>query len=120
MIFRPINKLTSLCKRKDHFPVLEHSNVVYQVSCIGCDSFYVGMTTRRLHQRLKEHKNNTSSALHKHVSETGHSMNYNEPTILAMDNNKTKLFIKESLKIKELCAYKSLNGNTGSFELYLW
>ena len=120
MTFQPINKLASLSKLKDPVPVLKRSNVVYQVNCSDCNAFYVGMTTRRLQQRLSEHAGQSCSALYRHASETGHSVQFEDPQILAMDTFKSKLLIKESLKIKELCAYKSLNGNTGSFELYLW
>ena len=120
VVFQPINKLASLSRLKEPVPILKRSNVVYQVNCSDCNAFYIGMTTRRLHQRLSEHASQSASALYRHASETGHSLQYDEPNILAMDSVRSKLLIKESLKIKELCAYKSLNGNSGSFELYLW
>ena len=69
---------------------------------------------------MKEHSTCEHSALFKHHMETGHSVNYTLPQVLAQDTCKTRLFIKESLKIQELRAYKSLNGNQGSFDLQLW
>ena len=45
---------------------------------------------------------------------------YSNPKILATDDNFFRLQFKETLKIKELGANKSLNGNTGSFRLNLW
>ena len=42
------------------------------------------------------------------------------PHILATDSNKERLYVKESLHIRELQAYKTLNGNIGSVELKLW
>ena len=78
------------------------------------------MTTRRLKDQVKEHSTCDDSALKKHASTTGHSINFNEAKVLTMDNFKTRLCIKETLKINELFAYKSLNCNVGSFELKLW
>ena len=120
VVFQPVKKLSMLSKLKDPVPLLDCCNVVYKVSCEECSSFYVGMTTRRLRQRLKEHASQSSSALYRHMSETGHKINFDKPDILTKDSCKSKLLIKESLKIKDLCAYKSLNGTSGSFELYLW
>ena len=78
------------------------------------------MTTRRLRQRLHEHADQDTSALFKHASDTGHCIDFDAATVLASDSNKIGLLIKETLKIKELGAYRSLNRNTGSFDLQLW
>ena len=94
--------------------------MVYKVNCGACNAFYVGMTTRRLQQRLSEHSTQSTSALFRHAEETGHTLCMDTPEIIASDSLKSQLLIKESLKIKELCAYKSLNGNIGSYELHLW
>ena len=40
--------------------------------------------------------------------------------VFASDNVKIRLQVKETLLIKELAAYKSLNVNIGSFECKLW
>ena len=80
----------------------------------------MGLTTRRLQQRLKEHSSCENSALFKHSMDTGHTINFSNPEVIASDQIKIRLSIKESLKIKELAAYRSLNGNQGSFELKLW
>ena len=61
--------------------------------------------------RLNEHKSNENSALFRHSFLTDHEINYSNPKILATDDNFFRLQIKETLKIKELRAYKSLNGN---------
>ena len=78
------------------------------------------MTCRRLKDRLSEHASSETSAVFKHTCDTGHMMDFECPEILAMDNYKTRLLIKETLKIKEYHAAKSLNRNTGSYELSLW
>ena len=69
---------------------------------------------------MKEHVSSDSSALMKHHVETGHRNEYDLPEVLASDMCKTRLFVKETLKIQELKAFRSLNGNQGSFELRLW
>ena len=71
-------------------------------------------------KKKNEHKSNENSALFRHSFLTGHEINYSNPKILATDDNFFRLQIEETLKIKELGAYKSLNGNTGSFRLNLW
>ena len=119
-IFVPVYKLSKLSKLKCTIPMSSRSGVVYQVNCTDCDDFYVGLTTRRLEQRLKEHSESDNSALRRHALETKHEVDYAHPSILASDQNRTRLYVKESLKIKDLSAYLSLNGNIGSMELKLW
>ena len=40
---------------KDKLNMLSRSNVVYQFSCPGCESSYIGKTDRTLFERTKEH-----------------------------------------------------------------
>lgn len=120
IVFKPVSKLSSLCHVKDRLPSVKKSNVVYKVPCDNCDEFYVGKTVRRLEQRLEEHAADACSALFKHAQSTGHTIGFNETSILCSDAHQVKLLIKETLKIRELSASKSLNGNQGSFELKLW
>ena len=119
-IFFASNKISRLCKLKCSLPVIKRSHLIYQVTCKDCHEFYIGLTNRRLKTRLNEHKSNENSALFRHSFLTDHEINYSNPKILATDDNFFRLQIKETLKIKELGAYKSLNGNTGSFRLNLW
>ena len=93
---------------------------MYKVNCAICSAFYVGKTDRRLKQRLVEHRDSNDSALKRHTLETGHSIDYENPSVLASDTNSERLLVKEALKIKELAAYCSLNGNTGSVDMKLW
>ena len=41
--------------RKDVLPSLSKSNVIYKFSCKHCESVYVGRTSRRLEDRIREH-----------------------------------------------------------------
>ena len=120
IIFKPSIKLGCLSKLKDCVPKLCVSHLVYKVNCKECSDFYIGMTCRRLKDRLAEHSSSENSAIFKHSSDTGHVIDFDSPEILAKDRFKTRLLIKETLKIQEYHASKSLNRNTCSYELKLW
>ena len=96
------------------------SNVVYKLNCKDCSEFYIGVTCRRLEQRIGEHSTSVSSAVLQHMTSLGHDVAFNDPQILAHDNNRFRLGIKEKLNIHSYKAYKSLNKNTGSYECALW
>ena len=118
--FKPALKLSCLCNLKSKFNVLVNSGVVYKLNCNDCEEFYIGMTMRRLGQRMKEHSEDTYSAVFRHVLDENHSFNFDAPMILARDNRKSRVLIKESLLIRDQQAYASLNGNNGSTILSLW
>ena len=120
IVFKPAVTLGCLSKLKDKISKINMSHLVYKINCTQCSDFYIGMTCRRLRDRLSEHASSETSAVHKHSCDTGHVMDLESPEILATDNFKTRLLIKETLKIKEYHAAKSLNRNTGSYELNLW
>ena len=117
MVFTANNKIGKLkCK----LPLIKQSQLIYQINCDDCQDFYIGMTNRRLETRLKEHRTNENSALFKHSFLTDHNISFSNPKILAKDSSSFRLQIKETLKIKEHCAYTSPNANIGSFKLNLW
>ena len=120
LVLKPSFKLSRLSKLKDKLSVTERSNVIYRFSCKDCNAFYIGMTTRRLHQRAMEHAHSDSSALCCHSVTTGHDIDYIDPDVLCSDTSKYRLCIKESLLIREYSAHLSLNGNLGSHNLLLW
>ena len=64
---------------QDRFSRSQRSKVVYRANCWDCDSFYVGKTKRRLHDRKTEHfkaltQDCHASALADHVISTGHNI----------------------------------------------
>ena len=120
VVFKASYKLSSLSKLKCELPVLSRSNVVYLIKCGNCSEFYIGKTERRLSQRIHEHATCENSALRRHELATDHKIDFDSVSVLASDNHPTRLLIKETLKIKEHCAFNSLNGNMGSFELRLF
>ena len=50
--------------KKDVLPSHHHNNVIYQFVC-HCDSWYVGHTSQRLQERIKQH---VSRSIRKHHS----------------------------------------------------
>ena len=73
------------------------------------------MTRRRLHKRLHEHKSRQYCAVFKHISENVHNINFDNPTVLCSDSSKIRLFVNETLLIKDPFAHKSLNVNIKSY-----
>ena len=120
IVFKAAQKLSCLSKLKSRYGILSSSGVVYKISCLDCDAFYVGKTKRRLEQRVKEHSVQEYSALKRHTCEHSHSVDYQNPQILATDTSDYRLSIKESIKISDLKAHFSLNANVRSVELMLW
>lgn len=117
---RPENKNCQFFhKQKDKILPADHSNVVYQVNCNSCDTVYIGETTRKLSHRISQHKTSTlphnipkeSTALVKHISDTGHLFDFEHPKILEHQENRSKLKICEVNQIimqqEKTCNYKT-------------
>ena len=63
----PLSSFTSV---KDRTPFLNRSNVVYEVSCPGCGSSYIGKTDRTLFERTSEHAwTDQASTVRLHIHE---------------------------------------------------
>ena len=83
---------SNLCKLKDSVPPTEKSNVIYQVSCSGCASQYIGKT-EQLNTRLKKtaegrQRAETSFAyIANHVQLSGYAINFGSPKVSHSSNN---------------------------------
>ena len=73
-------------KLKQTVPILNRSNVINKINCSSCNGFYVGLTTRRLHKRLDEHKKREFCSVHRHNSQKDHIIDFDK--ILASDHKK--------------------------------
>ena len=109
--------------REIRFSRSQRSKVVYKAGCWDCDSFYVGKTKRRLHDRKTEHfkaftQGCHASALADHVISTGHNIKWDHFEIIATGKSDLQCRIKETLLISEL--KPSLNENVGSEKLFLY
>ena len=76
------------------------SNVVYEIKCTGCNSSYVGQTTRHLQKRLKEYTGNTGP-MKSHFDVCNMTPDQSTVNILGKANSLPKLLILEALFIKE-------------------
>ena len=97
--------------------------LLYKASCWDCDSFYIGKTKRRLHDRKSEHfkaltQVGHASAVADHTISTGHNIKWDHFEILATGKSDLQCKIKETLLISDL--KPSLNENIGSEKLFLY
>lgn len=104
--FKNVNDLSRLFNPlKDITPLERRSNVVYRIPCKGCNSSYIGQTSRWLKTRINEHDNNVKrkekehTALTTHKIDRDHNFNYSEIKVLDKERNKTKRIIKEMCHI---------------------
>ena len=62
-------KIKNMFSVKDRTPVALKSMVVYQFSCAGCNSRYIGETSRHFSTRIKEHtESNKNSHIFKYFN----------------------------------------------------
>ena len=85
-------------------PEIPPKDVIYKIPCLQCPISYVGKTTRHLQFRIKEHQrdikqNKKESAVAKHVSKTGHQMNFDETKVIARISNGNYLSALEQAMI---------------------
>lgn len=93
-------------RKKDSTPILQQSGVVYSLRCQGCSSVYVGQTSRNLSSRITSHRsdirrNISSCALAKHVCDTGHTVDYQNPKVLDIEKNYRKRTFLEMVRIAQ-------------------
>ena len=97
------------------------SNVVYRVTCT-CGAKYIGQTRRNIYTRMEEHAKTSGSgltAVGQHISENaGHTVNTDDPDILACSPYFSTLILKESLFIQK--EDPSLNVQRDTRCLYLF
>lgn len=85
---------------KDKLDSVLSSNVVYSISCGGCNGVYIGQTSQLLKKRLTLHKSDIRlrperCALARHSHDTGHSFNFDDVKILELENNSfTRSFLE--------------------------
>ena len=98
------------------------TGVVYKLTCMKCEKVYIGQTQFNIKQRIKQHinglKEEGKSAAADHILRNkGHKIDFNQPTILAHDNNKKKREIKETLlTIKNTNSYNTISHDLAIFK----
>ncbi len=70
---------------RDPTDKMEQAGVIYAVKCGGCDSGYVGETSRPLKKRIMEHQRD-SSPVSQHTNDSGHPVNYDQVKVLDQES----------------------------------
>ncbi|XP_075167711.1 uncharacterized protein LOC142239835 [Haematobia irritans] len=110
-------------KTKDKTPIMETSNVIYQITCNGdnkepCDKMYIGTTKNKLKTRLSGHKsdiklrNNNKlqkTALGTHCATTKHHPNFDDVRVLERESSNSKRLTLEMLYINNVPTEKRMN-----------
>ena len=104
--FKGVNTLKSLLMHpKDKIPTDQKKDLVYHWECKadGCNSSYIGETSRALGKRVKEHSKSTTSAILKHCKDFHHPL----PSILdfsIIDKDPSQIIreAKEAIHIRRL------------------
>ena len=93
---------TCLPSLKPIVPKMFMSNVVYKLTCPGCESSYVGQTVRHVQRRLREHLGNKGT-MKVHFDACNIKDHDNSILrILHKSNSLTKLLALEALYIQEI------------------
>ncbi len=99
---------------KDPTDKMEQARVIYAVKCGGCDSGYVGETSRPLKKRIMEYQRD-SSPLSQHANDSGHPVNYDQVKVLDWESGWFRRGVKESIHI--LASTSDLNRDRGRYTL---
>ena len=94
---------------------LSKRNIVYSLECKSCNKQLIGQTSQHLKYRISQHKSYikhkpNSCALSKHVIETSHQIDFENPKILANENILDKRLSLEMCfisKISDILIFKN-------------
>ena len=117
IVFKSQRKLLNVFRFKVRLPFDLVSGVVYKYTCGRCNSTYYGETDRHLKVSFGD-KPPKKSAIREHLLNCNNIRSFEEFTILANENNKFVLEIKESLLTKQ--ERPMLNKNISSAKLFLF
>ena len=103
--------------------LLKQSGVIYRIPC-SCGKIYIGETGRELGLRVQEHQKavrlcSNRTGLDRHARDSGHSMDWDNITILAREAHWQKRKLKENLEI-EKSRDRVLNDYSGYAFNQLW
>ena len=60
-------KISFICTTKDKIPIEQKSNIIYEITCPGCDQKYIGKTDRCLGLRMDEHSRRIDQPMYNHL-----------------------------------------------------
>ena len=107
VVTTPRKLKTALPSLKPRVPFVLRSRIVYKINCPHCEVSYVGMTTRHLLSRFREHKSRSSGPIKKHFAEcTNSQLRLEDMDILTSTlKSDSHLLALEALYIRELKPY---------------
>ena len=95
------------------------SKVVFQINCLDCNKFYIGKTKRQLGMRVKEHKIQENSSVHKHMLLENHRIDWDEIKIIDSARDDRRLLLKEMLHINNLKPELNIQKSSKLFSLLI-
>ena len=117
--FKGVNTLKSLLMHpKDKISIDQKKDLVYHWECKadGCNSSYIGETSRALGERVKEHSKSTTSAILKHCKDFHHPLpSILDFSIIDKDPSQITREAKEAIHIRRLDP--NLNRNIGKMSI---
>ena len=75
-------KLAMFCSAKDFIPTIQKSNIIYCLTCPGCNEKYIGKTDHNLITSLNKQGSHGDQTVYQHLSNCEH---YND--IMNLRNN---------------------------------
>ena len=89
-------KIKNFFSFKDPIPDAIRSFVVYQFTCAGCNSCYIGESSRHFSTRIKQHTlTDKNSHVFKHLNSSSNCKNlYTSECFKMLDSAKTVYFLK--------------------------
>ena len=117
--FKGVNTLKSMLMHpKDRISSEQKKDLVYHWECKadGCNSSYIGETSRALGKRVKEHSKSTTSAILKHCKDFHHPLpSIDDFNIIDKEPSQITREAKEAIHIRWLDP--SLNRNIGKMSI---
>ena len=118
-VLKRVNTLKSLLMHpKDKISTDQMKDIVYHWECQadGCNSSYIGETSRALGERVKEHSKSTTSAILKHCKDFHHPLpSISDFSIIDKDHSQITREAKEAIHIRRLDP--NLNPNIGKMSI---
>ena len=126
-VFTSNHTLGSFLKKKDPLPMDICSNIVYLFTCPGCNTRYVGSTSRWFKHRIFEHmgksvrtglplSNPSFSAIREHAHTNDHTYTSRDFKVLTTSSNRLDLIILELLYIHRMAP--ELSNQTTAIPLF--
>ena len=109
-VFRTKRKISNFFTFKDKIPSFLRSGIVYKFQSGSCNSTFSGKTKRHFKVRICEHmgisaltgkrvKGDDDSSIKEHILFCNHTLDFEDFSILAVNNNDFKVTLMESLLV---------------------